>query len=70
MNLELQEEIRSSLAIVLGKEQGDLQEALVRLDGARASVTGPLGHYLSRRSYEKAWILLEGGDPEKGVCGS
>jgi len=70
MNTELRHEIREALSIVLGKAHGDLQEALVRLDGARSSVTGPLGHYLSRRSYEKAWILLEGGDPEKGTCGN
>lgn len=70
MNRDLEKEIREALAIVLGKEEGNLSEALVHLDGVRASVNGPLGHYLSRRSYEKAWTLLEGGDPEKGTCGN
>ena len=27
-----------------------------------------LGHYLQKRSYQKAKILLEGGDPEAGAC--
>ena len=27
-----------------------------------------LRHYLQRKSYEKARLLLEGVDPEKGTC--
>jgi hypothetical protein len=68
MDDKLTDEIRGHLAVILGKEAGDLGEALVALDGMKSSVKGHLAHYLAKRSYEKAWILLEGGDPEKGVC--
>ena len=65
---KLREQIRGHLAVILGKEAGDLPAALLALDGLKSSVRGHLAHYLAKRSYQKAWILLEGGDPEKGVC--
>ena len=65
---DLREQIRSHLAVVLGKEPGDLPAAIGVLDELRGSARGHLAHYLAKRSYQKAWILLEGGDPEKGVC--
>jgi hypothetical protein len=68
MNENLNDEIRGHLAVILGKEEGDLSASLVALDGLKGSVKGHLAHYLAKRSYEKAWILLGGGDPEKGVC--
>ena len=65
----IKNQIRGHLAVILGKEQGDLSGAILALDELRAQAGGHLGHYLAKRSYQKAWILLDGGDPEKGVCG-
>ncbi len=62
-------DIRNSLAIVLGENTGDLAVAIRRLDHLKDRAPGHLGHYLAKRSYQKAWIHLEGGDPEKGICG-
>lgn len=70
MKPETIEEIRGALAVVLGKQTGDLEEAIRTLDHLKTSASGHLAHYLTKRSYAKAWILLEGGDPEKGTCGS
>ena len=61
--------IRHQLAVILGHEEGDLGEAIRALDSLREAAGGHLGHYLAKRSYQKAWIFLEGGDPEKGTCG-
>lgn len=69
MTTETEAHIRDSLEIILGREKGDLAEAIARLDRLKGLARGHLGHYLANRSYQKAWILLEGGDPEKGVCG-
>jgi hypothetical protein len=69
MKTEEIEDIRRHLAVILGKEQGDLAQAIGSLDRLKESVSGHLSHYLAKRSYQKAWILLEGGDPEKGICG-
>ncbi|NDV62989.1 hypothetical protein G0Q06_11045 [Puniceicoccales bacterium CK1056] len=69
METELIEDIRRHLAVILGIDKGDLAEAISALDAAKLSATGHLSHYLAKRSYQKAWILLEGGDPEKGICG-
>lgn len=68
MKADQLKEIRQHLAVILGFESGDLAAAIRGLDAARTSVSGHLSHYLAKRSYQKAWILLEGGDPEKGVC--
>ena len=69
MNPQTTEEIRNCLAVILGHQAGDLARAIRRLDELKAAVGGHLSHYLGKRSYQKAWILLEGGDPEKGGCG-
>lgn len=65
----LTEQIMEHLEVVLQKRPGDLGAAIRQLDAVRARATGHLSHYLAKRSYQKAWILLNGGDPEKGVCG-
>lgn len=69
METALHEEVRTHLRVILGMESGDIREALGRLDQLKDSASGHLAHYLGKRSYQKAWILLEGGDPEKGICG-
>ena len=68
MDDNLKTTLRGHLAVILGKEEGDLAAAILALDGLKASVQGHLAHYLAKRSYQKAWVLLEGGDPEKGIC--
>ena len=68
MDEKLKSQIQQHLAVILGHEGGDLAAAILALDELKGSVKGHLSHYLSKRSYQKAWILLEGGDPEKGVC--
>ena len=68
MKTETRTEIRTCLGVVLGHEKGDLGDSIRRLDCLREEAEGHLRHYLGKRSYEKAWILLEGGDPEKGIC--
>jgi hypothetical protein len=65
---ELKRQIQAHLAIVLGRESGDLPAAIAGLDSLKGSTRGHLSHYLEKRSYAKAWILLEGENPEKGVC--
>lgn len=64
----LKEAVRGHLAVILGREAGDLAGSIAALDGLKESARGHLAHYLGKRSYQKAWILIEGGDPEKGVC--
>ncbi len=64
----LSEQILQHLEIVLKKRSGDLAHAIGELDRMKGAATGHLAHYLAKRSYEKAWILLKGGDPEKGIC--
>jgi hypothetical protein len=68
MDEQLRTKILEQLAVILGHSGGDLAAAIACLDELRPSVTGHLSHYLAKRSYQKAWILLEGGDPEKGAC--
>ena len=61
--------VRSELAVVLGESSGDLVEALNRLDDLKGGASGNLRHYLAQRSYQKAWLWLQGGTPESGICG-
>lgn len=68
MNSKTTHEIRQCLAVILGHEPGDLQTAIRTLDSVKDSASGHLAHYLAKRSYAKAWILLEGENPEKGNC--
>ena len=65
---QLRERIIENLEIILQKKEGDLTSAILSLDSLKSAVSGHLSHYLTKRSYEKAWILLNGDDPEKGVC--
>ncbi len=65
---QLREKIIENLEIILQKREGDLASATLSLDSLKSAVSGHLSHYLTKRSYEKAWILLNGDDPEKGVC--
>lgn len=60
--------IRQHLAVILGHASGDLAASIQALDTLKSEARGHLAHYLAKRSYQKAWVLLEGGDPEKGVC--
>jgi hypothetical protein len=64
----LTDEIKRHLAVILGREPGDLAGAIGALDQLRGETSGHLSHYLAKRSYEKAWILLSGENPERGVC--
>lgn len=56
------ERIGDNLAVVLGKKAGPLGETLQELDHAAKETTGELGHYLSKRSYQKAWDYLNPED--------
>ena len=69
MSTDAINEIRQSLAVVLGRTEGNLAEAIQVLDSLKVETSGHLSHYLTKRSYEKAWILLDGDNPEKGGCG-
>lgn len=69
------ERIGDNLAVVLGKKAGHLGETLRDLDEAAKDTAGELGHYLSKRSYQKAWDYLNPppvGDPgrQEGEAGS
>ena len=68
-------EIRESLlAIISPNDKGhtDLVVALRKLDETvqqKGTEMNPrLRHFLENRSYEKALLWIEGGEPEKGVC--
>lgn len=69
MDEAFMEKVRGALAVILGEETGDLTRALALLDTLKEEASGPLRHYLAQRSYQKAWVLLAGGRPEKGTCG-
>jgi hypothetical protein len=53
---------------------GSLSKALSTLDEIVASPSSNLHprlkHFLRNRSYEKALVWIEGGQPEKGTCGN
>ena len=52
---------------------GELPMAIQALDQILAErgneLPGRLRHFLENRSYQKALVFLEGGEPEKGTCG-
>ena len=50
----------------LGKALSDL-DALV--DDPSLNLHPRLVHFLQNRSYQKAITWIEGGEPEKGICG-
>ena len=51
---------------------GDLALAIRSLDEVlgdeEKKLPGRLRHFLENRSYAKALVFLEGGEPEKGTC--
>lgn len=59
MDQQLRNEIFSHLGVIVNQQQGDLAEAILRLDELKAGTDGHLSHYLQNRSYEKAWKLLK-----------
>jgi hypothetical protein len=69
MNDQSKESIRAHLEVILQQREGDLAAAIRGLDALKSSTGGHLAHYLGKRSYQKAWILLQGENPEKGTCG-
>ena len=69
MNTQTIQQIRDNLAVILGHKAGCLPEAIAALDEMKDSAEGHLGHYLSKRSYQKAWVYLDGDKPESGICG-
>lgn len=71
----MKDEIRESLkAIVTPVENkgSDLVEALRTLDAIVSNHSRDLHpqmrHFLQNRSYEKALLWLDGGEPVKGIC--
>ena len=56
-----------------GLPQAGLLECIRTLDAEvvapESGLPGDLDHYLRRRSYEKALLLLQGGTPGAGTCG-
>ena len=70
------EELKRHLQVVVnpqGAASGELAGAIRSLDEAlrteAENLPGRLRHFLEKRSYQKALLWLEGGEPEKGVCG-
>ena len=70
------ENILKNLRVVTNPSQiavGELPMAIQALDKALADrgneLPGRLRHFLENRSYQKALVFLEGGEPEKGTCG-
>ena len=68
MNEQLKQTVQENLAVILQRKPGDILAAIRQLDELKSSASGHLAHYLAKRSYEKAWILLQGENPEKGTC--
>ena len=70
------ENILKNLRVVTNPTQiavGELPMAIQALDQILAErgneLPGRLRHFLESRSYQKALVFLEGGEPEKGTCG-
>lgn len=65
--VSLQEGIKNSDSEAISGNLGTLDKLL---DAHREALNPQLVHYLSRRSYEKALMHLEGKDGiPKGICG-
>ena len=72
----MMEDILKNLRIVTNPNHifvGELPIAIQALDKVLAErgneLPGRLRHFLENRSYQKALVFLEGGEPEKGTCG-
>lgn len=71
------DDVLQSLRIIVNPGSvgsGDLASAIRSLDEVlgdeEKELPGRLRHFLENRSYTKALIFLEGGEPEKGTCGN
>ena len=69
------DEIKESLLAIVSpneKEKPNLLVALRKLDEcvqeSGNEMNPRLRHFLENRSYEKALLWIEGGEPEKGIC--
>lgn len=70
------EYILKNLRVITNPTQAtakDLPIAIQSLDKVLGEqgheLPGRLRHFLENRSYQKALVFLEGGEPEKGTCG-
>ena len=70
------EDVKSCLLVITNPgsaQPGELGASLCRLDAVakdpEIELHPRLRHFLENRSYGKALIWLEDGEPEKGVCG-
>jgi hypothetical protein len=73
---EFMDEIKSCLQIITNPKDakpGEFRETLARLDillvQEKENIHPRLRHFLEKRSYLKAVTWIEGGSPEKGICG-
>ena len=73
----MMDELTNSLKIIINPKMavsGSLLKALSTLDEIVASPSSNLHprlkHFLQNRSYEKALVWIEGGQPDKGTCGN
>ena len=71
------DDVLQSLRIIVNPGSvgsGELALAIRSLDEVlgdqEKELPGRLRHFLEKRSYEKALVFLEGGEPEKGTCGN
>jgi len=72
----MMDELKSSLRLITNPKEaksGELLNALKKLDEClndRSNEIHPrLFHFLKNRSYQKALIWINGGEPVKGTCG-
>ena len=70
------DEVRNHLRTIVFSADGiagELPMAIQALDKVLTErgneLPGRLRHFLENRSYQKALVFLEGGEPEKGTCG-
>ena len=70
------DEIKSCLQVITNPKDakpGEFRETLARLDillaQEKEDIHPRLRHFLEKRSYLKAVTWIEGGTPEKGICG-
>jgi len=71
------DDVLQSLRIIVNPREsgsGELASAIRFLDGALGEkgieLPERVRHFLENRSYAKALVFLEGGEPEKGTCGN
>ncbi len=71
------DDVLQSLRIIVNPEctgPGEVGLAIRSLDEVlgdqEKELPGRLRHFLENRSYAKALVFLQGGEPEKGTCGN